>query len=231
MRTIKYLTTLRKELIILLIISILLIILVEFTDFRLPIFVNNAAKWNLLGYNLSIAYLASFIFYFIVVHIPNEKEKEKIIPYFKVKTNCMINSAKALLKVLKEETKTDFINTYPTRKELENLLEKVNPHQKAPMLISLPDKYANWAYYFAENSIRIKIYCEEILSKIKFIDSEFFNKIIVIDEHMYLKETVRIHKAMPIGNDESTYLLTFFHQFIQAIEELEKFTEKEFRNY
>ena len=67
-----------KKINMLLVISIILIIWIDYTPLKLPSLVTNPDKLEILIYNLSLAYIASYIFYYINNYLP-EKKNSKII--------------------------------------------------------------------------------------------------------------------------------------------------------
>lgn len=71
-----------------LIISIFLIIWIDYIPIKLPSLVDNPEKFEFLIYNLALAYLASYVFYYINNYLP-EKKNYKIIK--KVVNNNVLN--------------------------------------------------------------------------------------------------------------------------------------------
>jgi hypothetical protein len=61
-----------------LIISILLIIWIDYMSYRLPSLIENSEKFEFLIINLSMAYIASYIFYYVNTILP-QKHNNKII--------------------------------------------------------------------------------------------------------------------------------------------------------
>lgn len=61
-----------------LIISILIIIWIDYIPYRLPSLIENPEKFEFLMFNLSLAYIASYIFYYINILLP-QKRNNKII--------------------------------------------------------------------------------------------------------------------------------------------------------
>lgn len=61
-----------------LIISIFIIIWVDYISFKLPSFVDHPERFEYVTYNLALAYLASYIFYYINNYLP-ERKNSKIV--------------------------------------------------------------------------------------------------------------------------------------------------------
>ncbi len=91
-KLIKYFTTVRKDLLILLVIAFANYILIEFWLNNISEIFSNASKIGQLSSELSIAYISGFIFYFIVVHIKSEKDKENINEWVGYKVHSILTS-------------------------------------------------------------------------------------------------------------------------------------------
>ncbi|PNW26437.1 hypothetical protein [Formosa algae] len=87
-----------------LIISIFIIIWIDYIPFKLPSFVEYPEKFEYVIYNLSLAYMASYIFYYINNYLP-EKKNSKIIK--KVIHNNIIDII-TYRKILLNIKNTDF---------------------------------------------------------------------------------------------------------------------------
>lgn len=61
-----------------LIISIFIIIWIDYIPFKLPSFVEYPEKFEYVIYNLSLAYIASYIFYYINNYLPEKKNSKTI---------------------------------------------------------------------------------------------------------------------------------------------------------
>jgi hypothetical protein len=67
--------TVRKDLSILLLISVIIIGLIEFVFDDIPEIFKGGHKLGIIFENLSLSYIAGFIFYFLTIHLKAEKDK------------------------------------------------------------------------------------------------------------------------------------------------------------
>jgi len=77
----KYLKNIDRWLLLILIFSISVIVSIDFWLINVPEIVSWGYEFGKILYPLSMAYIASFIFYFVTVHIKNVKDKTNIKPY------------------------------------------------------------------------------------------------------------------------------------------------------
>lgn len=77
----KYFNNIDKSLLIILIFSIIVIVSIDFWLINIPEKVSWGYEFGKILYPLCMAYIASFIFYFVTVHIKNVKDKNNIRPY------------------------------------------------------------------------------------------------------------------------------------------------------
>ena len=122
-----------------LLLSLISIGLLYFGNYRFLNFLNlNSTNLNKLIENLSFAYIASYVFYFIVVYLKEKDEKKVIYPFIADYTYVLMNNA-----ILFASTFRDFggleriklitsihgrdLNIYPTTEELKILCKDLNP--------------------------------------------------------------------------------------------------------
>ena len=98
------------------------------------LFIWGGELWDLL-YQLCLAFAASFIFYFVVVHIRRQRDEENIRPFLSEKTERICEDAKQLIGGLRGGSvmKCD-PNYYPTYEEVKKLCEHIRVDDPAPLI-------------------------------------------------------------------------------------------------
>ncbi len=139
--------SLRSDLSILFLAAIIFIILMNFWFVNIPEIFKGAGKIGQISYELSFAYVSAFIFYFLVVHLKDQKDKENLYNYISNKTLSVIGIAKSLINAIAKEANVNLANDYPNRSELNEICKLINPNSKAPLLL-MNMNYANWLQYF-----------------------------------------------------------------------------------
>jgi hypothetical protein len=77
----RYIKNLNKWLLLILLFSIVVIVLIEFWLINVPEKVSWGYEFGKILYPLCMAYISSFIFYFVTVHMKNVRDKTNIKPY------------------------------------------------------------------------------------------------------------------------------------------------------
>ena len=143
----QYFKTVRNDLKYILYTALFLYILIEFFLSEYSEIFPFGYKIGQLISKLSISYISAFIFYFIVVHIKSEKDKENINEYVGHKIYSIITSAMLIILpiIRKSDEKADF--KYLELEDLEKLLSSVNRNDKSSPLI-INNENANWIEWY-----------------------------------------------------------------------------------
>lgn len=80
----------KKVLLPLLFVSVAAIVLTQFAlNYWTELFIGGAKIGDIV-YNLSLDYIASYIFYLLVVYLPEQRNKKNIYPYIRTQTDKII---------------------------------------------------------------------------------------------------------------------------------------------
>lgn len=140
-------TTLRKDLGLLFISALLTIFLIDYLLIDIPEKFAGGYKLGQFIYKLCLSYISAFIFYFLVVHIKQQKDKENLYPYLAKKVYKVIKSALELISELAKVSNTTITNKYPTTSELDSMCKNININANAPLLTGRRN-YPIWIQYF-----------------------------------------------------------------------------------
>ena len=165
----------KKEVIGLLIFSLLLLLSAVFLSSENPNFFGSIVKIGDVVYNLSMAYVASFIFYFLVVFLPDRRSRKSISPYIQLQTNAISGKASAAFEAIRQVWGHSLKIEDASADDLTRMLACIEPYQPAPMVH--PNnlggvRQANWIEYFASAIRETRIAEEKILSHSLYVDVE-----------------------------------------------------------
>lgn len=129
-----------------LIIALLLLSIFGIIDIKLRIIVfpelfKNASSFENEIYNLSLAYLASFIFYYMVVFLPEKKNRRLFHAYVSKQIDDILRSTTWIVSsFIKNDNPDKYPYQLPEKKELKRLIEKSKPNDEGHMSYLLPNR-------------------------------------------------------------------------------------------
>ncbi len=109
-----YIKTLPKSLFWIFIICIIFIFLYKLRLVDIKEIFNNASRVGNIFYDLSLAYSASFIFYFITIHIKEQRDKTKINTFVGNKIKQIIDNTKEFVNRSANHIKYTQKGAYPS---------------------------------------------------------------------------------------------------------------------
>ena len=194
-KLLKYFLSVRKELLNLLIIAICTYFLIEVVFNQYEEIFNGAYYWGQFFSKISIAYISAFIFYFFVVHIKNERDKENINEFVGHKVFDILTSAHLLIQPLQEKTNKKAKLEYFEFDELKKLLRSIKRNEnEAPLRIGgINGRSANWIEWYEYLKDSTLKYIEEIFIRYNHLDTDLVKLLTRIQNSLFFK---RIYNAL-----------------------------------
>jgi len=228
-RLFNYVKSVNLALNILLLISILTVITIKFYLSNIPERFDGAAELGDIIVNLSIAFIASYVFYFIVVHLKTINDKKNVNLYVNRKTNYLIVDCKKLISELRKESEFSTPDEYPNKSETEEICKRINPFSDAPLLISAKKNKANWIQYFDYYKNRAKENIRDIFILLPYLDSQYVKHIYAIQDCLYFR-IIGFIKGLQINNTDLTAFSGELLEYFGLINELEIYYNKSMNN-
>ena len=122
----QYFRKVRKELKLLLLLAIAAYFIIELLLRNYPPIFHNASKVGDFFSKLSVAYISAFIFYFIVIHIKSEKDKENINEFVGHKVYQIVTCGHLLIKPLQQKFDKNATFKYMDSGDLSTLLSAID---------------------------------------------------------------------------------------------------------
>lgn len=234
----------------LLIISLATTVIINFTTFRFELqFDLDPESINRTLDGLSLAYISSYIFYFIVVDLKAREDRKVLYPFIADNIYLMMNNASAIGEHMRDKAKINYdghdhsiykrVNSelYPTRDDIKKIGKEVNPNahtnpdlgmrgfKTIPHLFGLMLKF----------SYQVDYHLDLILDKATFIDIELLKIISNI-------KTSRFHIAMMEYDKDQILTAKHRHDNLEAhvrglneyfklFRQLEEYSEKNLQKY
>ena len=195
--------TVDKRLNIGLLISLGCVISVEFIFDKTPEIFSGGARLGEIVSNLSLAFMASYIFYIVVVHMKYVRNKEHLDPYIALKSRQLITAIRVLTHSLILKAGEDPENKYPSEADLKEIASKTHLSDPAPEadrrihphIETMSDYFYHWKKLSEER-------LEDILRLSQFLESNHIRLLLKIQESSFYG-TLDIFKGINLNNDFS----------------------------
>ncbi len=219
-----YLKTIPKALNWLGLASLFVLIIKIFSLNRIPELFRGGYELGIVFEGLLASVFASYVFYLIVVHIKEVRDKSIIYPHITKWAKYVVGDCRcqifAFANISGEEL--DFASL--TVDNLKLAFTKIDPHSKAPLLLGSANNYANWIQYLDYYRKRSKNYIAKIMAQLIYLDAEIVVFLTAVDDcsHFSFTETFA---HIPIRNSDMSAFANEFHSYLGACRQLERYLE------
>ena len=223
-----YFVKVRTDLKILLAISIVTFFIIELWLNYIPAIFNGADKVGEFFSRLSTSYIAAFIFYFLVVHIKNLKDKENINEFVGHKVYAIITSAHLLIQPLmqKFDPKARFKNL--DSQELSQLLRSVDKTtNEAPF--SIKGEKANWLQWYEYLKESTESNLSHILLRYNHLDSQLIKFLTRVENSLFFTQWNLLYN-LTVDKTFGSYRFQI-QSYLNLIEELKQYADKNFKEH
>ncbi len=187
-----------------LLISAIIVISYKLTE-NIPELFNNADFYYNLLSQLGLAYMGSYVFYIVQIHIPERRKQKIIFKCLKMPLVRIVKNIEQTISHLRDKTiGEDKALVNLSQKDFEDICSKIDPHDKAPMIFN-NGEYATYIQYLNNNVIYVKSYYDQLISYVPIIDTEIIEIIDSIYNASYCY-TVTTCNANKIRNTNLGFL-------------------------
>jgi len=154
------------------IISLIMIILrIIFADTP-ELFKGGAIILDDILYDVSIAFIGSSFFYYLLVYIPANRDRKRIAIYTKYLSGLISFRGTNLIDALRQNVKINEKDEY-TSQDFDLICSTINPNNQAPIIINTVNMTnGTWWDYFSNTYFELNKYLEKIMPYMYFMDSE-----------------------------------------------------------
>lgn len=167
-----YVLSIRRDIVILLILDCVFLLVMELWIRRIPAPFPIFEKIGNVLVTLGISFLASFIFYFVQVHLPETRQKKDMYPVISELFHRIIFTEKSFL--------TAFVNVKPFESLTEESIREGTQSrdvniQDAPLYLAGPNRSANWMEYGIYEIESIDKNWEMLMKYSAYMDSDLLS--------------------------------------------------------
>ncbi|RII32871.1 hypothetical protein D2A34_22000 [Clostridium chromiireducens] len=166
-------------------------------------------------YDLSIAFISSSFFYYLLVYIPANRDREKISVYTYYLSGMISSRSLGLFEALRESINMPQKDKLSAQ-DVETIALAVNPNSQAPIVIDPINRInGTWWNYLADSYYGLSNYIEKIMPYMYFMDSDHIELINNIQKSGFYRQFSRMPNVRITNTD-----LSFLTKELQEIYEL-----------
>lgn len=224
--------TLRKDLGLLFIVSILIVLMINFWLIDIPQFFNKGNTIGVLIEKLCMSYISAFIFFFFVVHIKQQKDKRNIYQFVAEKSINIISCGQTIGRDLAKDSNVKLKTYYPSKEELLEICYKINPYSEPTTLVSWSGLKLNWFSHFEKYRQDSMDSINEIYAKMPFLDAQLIKHLSLIESSPFFSLTKAMQNFPFKAKNEN--LLNFVDtilNYLETVKDFEQFYDQNIKKY
>lgn len=226
-----YVLSIRKDFLWLLFVDAIFLLIMELVLKKIPAPYAIFVRIGDLFVTLGVSFLASFIFYFVQVHMHRIKEKEHLYPSIAMMFNTIISAEKDILTQLMGIKMVDM-----SEEAIKEKTQHIDLYKEAPLTIGSAnnaDHRANWLEYCMYRVSLIDRNVDMLLHLSSYLDGECMKFLMRIQNFDTFLGQVR--RLFPLCTGK-THTLEYkvpgpFIKFWHFIEEQDAYYDREFNQY
>lgn len=192
-----------------------------------PELFQNAGKVLYLLYQLSLALLASYVFFYVNIHLPRQRDRKNVHQFLNEKTFHIVQDAQHIVNGLRHSSGCDVKDDYPSLPDLEGMCSKVHPYAKAPLFFGDLMRSANWMEDLVHFRKSTKETVGSIYKIIPLLDSGYLKLVMDIDDCSYFSHLKDVGSAR-MRNDDISFLADMLYDYLQKVKRLRNYAHREF---
>lgn len=226
-----YVLSIRKDFVCLLVVDAIFLLIMEQVLKKIPAPYPVFVRIGDLMVTLAVSFIASFIFYFVQVHMPKIKERERIYPSIAKMFNQILSSETDILTQLLGLKMKEM-----SEGAIKEKAKHIDLYTEAPLTIGSPqgDHRANWLEYCIYRVGIIDRNTDMMLNVSAYLDSECLDILMRIqDSEAFL---VQVRRLFPMCAAGGVHKLQYqipdpFIRLWHFIEEQEAYYDRVFGKY
>lgn len=196
------------------------------------IFLNSIPASSRLIYDFGVVFdailisvLASFIFYFFVVHLKAVSDRKTIWPYVGRHSNSITGSCLGQLSEISKASGVALTLKNLNVEDVSLAFAKIHPYSEAPLRIGYPGVAANWIQYFEYHNRRSRVAIGRVLGQLIYLEPKHVSLINAIDDcvHFMVIDSFGSHQ---VSNTDLTAWSSSFYDYCICCRELDDYLKK-----
>lgn len=186
------------------------------------------SEFGEIYYRLCLSIIASYIFYFIVIHLKSMRDKENINTFVSSKVSQILGDYRSQLSEIKKVSNLKDDKTTYELEEWKNLLIKISPKAPAPLILGT--RYATWMQYFSYYNKRTQSHIQKIFVNMPFLDSELVKILAHIDDCSHFS-VIDLVSSVGFKNENMENFADMFLGYAELCQQLDEYYNKKLFEY
>ncbi len=215
-----------------LLVSLFVICSTDFLFNGIPAYSAFVYKFGRALNNLSFAYLASLLFYWIVVTIPQNRNRRNIYDDIFRTTGNIIGDCEAIISELVKHSQYD----PPDKKDLsqndfEIILARINPNNNSTSVLQInPLTYATWLQFLWFRKNRSLDFINTIFNFMIYLESDYVKLLAKVKECHYFK-SLDLYNGIPVQSQNMIFIADAIFKYYVEVNNLKIFADKNLSKY
>jgi hypothetical protein len=190
---------------------------------RFPALFVGAYELGIIVEAVLTSVIASYIFYFIVVHLTSFREHEHIEPFVQKHLTQMVGDAHGVLAAISNASSIELKLSTLTKQELHDALLKIPANSPSQLMLFTQHpqtRAASWMEFFQYRSNRSKTSALKLLRHVTLIGAKRIRLITAIDDCSYFIQIEQMI-ALPISSSSNlSFLDSTLYKYFGLCQEL-----------
>ena len=187
-------------------------------------FPGGSEVWELL-YELSLALISAYVFYFIVTHWTRQQDKGNLLPFLRSKTNAIVQAAEDVAGRLAQSSGHGFENRLPSKDETEAMCAKVKAGDEFTWFPEFGIRVQTHLQYLVFHMQRTKQDIASVYTRMPYLDSEYVKLLAQIDDCRYFN-TLEQLAGTNLKNSDLSFLAQQLHTYFEHVQAFREYQQR-----
>lgn len=197
---------------------------------RLSELFSGAKEIGLVWEAILISILASYIFYFFVVHLKEFNDKDTVRPAINLRLQRVYGRCAMQLHEIAKATNATFDLDDVTEEQIDGAFSQINPNADAPMVVGIEGRHLNWPEYFNNFVHETKLVISKILEHPGYLEPRLVRALVDIENssHFAFTESVVLYSRNGMRNTDLSVFSKQYWKYVELCRVVKNIADKHY---